>query len=123
MNHRINLRTRQGRAVDPKLALTQAALVADAGEGEGGTINQQEEFADMSDEEFEESLATLAEEEEEPLPDYWAAFRRRARINTYTVLSPALAIDDYPGGEGQLQTYPIVFGVNGHRVRTVTGDG
>jgi hypothetical protein len=103
------------RAADPKLALQQAAIAADAG--------QPDDFAEMNDDEFEAYLTSLAAQEEEPLPANWLRFRHATRPNTYTVISPALALDDYPGGEGKLWTYPIIFGANGHRVQTVAGAG
>lgn len=99
---------------DPKLALQQAAIRAG--------LDQPDEFSEMSDEEFEASLATLAQREDDPLPAQWTAFRRSTRPNTYTIIAPALALDDYPGGGGKLWTYPVVFGASGHRVRTVAGD-
>ena len=43
-------------------------------------------------------------------------------MNTYTVISPLLALDDYPGSEGTLRSYPTIFGASGHHVRTVAGE-
>jgi hypothetical protein len=40
-------------------------------------------------------------------------------VNTYTVIGPDLALDDYPGAEGRLDQYPVTFGVNDYRVRTL----
>lgn len=58
--------------------------------------------------------------EDPPRPRQWQAFRHRARPNTYTVIGPSLAFDDYPteGADG-LNKYPTAFGVNSGRVRTV----
>jgi hypothetical protein len=53
------------------------------------------------------------------LPPDLTAFRRAARINTYTVVSPDLFLDDYPGAEGRIDTYPVIFGVNSGRARTL----
>jgi hypothetical protein len=52
-------------------------------------------------------------------PDELQEFRRRSRMNTYTVVGLGLALDDYPGAEGRLDQYPVGFGVNSARVRTV----
>jgi hypothetical protein len=91
--------------VDPQLALMQAALQADAGVGD------QIEDGDL-DEEFAE----------EPLPAFYDAFRRRARINTYTVLGPELPLDDYPFFTPPPQNYPTVFGPSSVRTRTLAGE-
>lgn len=53
----------------------------------------------------------------------WQTFRRGARINTYTVLSPELALIDYPFAGDPPNDYPTIFGPNSGRVRTLTRDG
>jgi hypothetical protein len=58
-------------------------------------------------------------DDEPQLPEELQAFRRQARVNTYTVAGPGFILDDYPGAEGGLSGYPILFGVNLHRVRTI----
>jgi hypothetical protein len=55
--------------------------------------------------------------------DRWQPFRRSARINTYTVLSPELALNDYPFAGDPPNDYPTIFGANSGRVRTLTRDG
>jgi hypothetical protein len=48
----------------------------------------------------------------------WHDFRRRTRMNTYTVLSPMLSPEDYPTA-GDLHGYPVSFGPNSTQVRTL----
>jgi hypothetical protein len=62
-------------------------------------------------------------DEDPPLPPAFERFRRSARINTYTVIGPGLALDDYPLAEGdRLDHYPVIFGVSSGRVRTLGGE-
>ncbi len=48
----------------------------------------------------------------------WQEFRHRARVNTYTVISPTLRVEDYPP-RTDLRTYPAAFGPNSAHVRTL----
>jgi hypothetical protein len=87
--------------VDPKLALAEAAALAHAGHKPD-----------------EEEIAELLQDDP-PLPDALQRFRRQARINTYTVVGPEFFLDDYPGAGGRIDEYPIIFGANSGRVRTI----
>lgn len=69
--------------IDPQLAVVQAAREADEAAAHGQESEPSPEILD-GDERFE-----VGEYAEEPLPAFYEAFRRRARINTYTVLGPS----------------------------------
>lgn len=93
--------------LDPNLALTQAAIRADAADGEPSALEAEnsDEFTDAPD------------DPEPPAP--WIEFRRGARVNTYTIIGYGLALDDYPLAGDSLDAPPTAFGVNYHRVRTI----
>jgi hypothetical protein len=114
--------------IDPQLALAQASIEADNAEVQQqepqaleDAINPAERDepggieAQDTDEDTEEA------DEEEPLPPFYDAFRRRARINTYTVIGPELALDDYPFYTPPPDVYPTIFGPNDDRTRTLAG--
>jgi hypothetical protein len=106
-----------GGIFDPKLALDQIALQLDAGNDE------EPEPQPMSESEGDEDeFAEILESEAEPLPAFYDAFRRRARFNTYTVIGPELAIDDYPFFTPPPENYPTIFGPNSFRIRTLARD-
>lgn len=48
----------------------------------------------------------------------WHNFRRKARINTYTVVGPTMLLEDYPPAT-DLRNYPVAFGPNSDQVRTL----
>jgi hypothetical protein len=76
-----------------------------------------------ADSEIAEQDLYLPVDEDPPLPPEFEAFRRSARINTYTVIGPGLALDDYPLAEGdRLDLYPVIFGVSSGLVRTLGGE-
>jgi hypothetical protein len=52
--------------------------------------------------------------EPSPLPEDLQAFRRRARVNTYTVIGPDFFLDDYPGIH---DPHSVAFGVTSYRIR------
>jgi hypothetical protein len=100
--------------IDAGLALEQAAAQADAAADDALPT------AGASGNDVEIDVGELAADvEDPPLPEALQTFRRRARVNTYTVIAPDLAIDDYPGVEGRLDQYPVTFGVSSYRVRTL----
>lgn len=103
-------------AIDPKLALVQTTIAADLAEAEGQSLSGEE--LEVEDEQDVEELA-FEPEEDPSLPMGLVGFRQRARINTYTVIGPELALDDYPLSEGRLDQYPVTFGVTNNRVRTL----
>lgn len=89
-------------SLDPRGQLRQAIAVADAAAGDG------------------EGEDDWKPPDDPPRPERWQAFRRDARPNTYTVIGPALLLDDYPlAGEEGLARYPTAFGVNSSSVRTL----
>jgi hypothetical protein len=106
--------------LDRALALAETVAIADAESGSAAGVmlrdNEQQDDEDGGGE-----LGMELHDEDPPLPEALGAFRSRARINTYTVIGPDLALDDYPGAEGRLDQYPIIFGANSSRVRTLDG--
>lgn len=98
--------------LDPDVELDQAVILSDVGESQVGDAGE----ADSESDDW------LCDEgggfEDRPLPARWVAFRRGARVNTYSVLGPTLSLDDYPLGGAGLNRYPTIFGVNSGRVRT-----
>ena len=48
----------------------------------------------------------------------WREFRRKTRMNTYTVIGPTMSIEDYPP-RTDLREYPASFGPNSNQVRTL----
>jgi hypothetical protein len=109
--------------LDPQLALVQAAIQADHREAQVEEVVQAEHggLGDAEPEELEEELP-VDDEAEEPLPQFFESFRRRARMNTYTVIGPELALDDYPFYTPPPVGYPTTFGPNSGRTRTVAGE-
>jgi hypothetical protein len=105
--------------IDPQLALLQAARAADYGgaQSEDGEPATDVEDAAKADEAFE-----VAEYADKPLPAFYDTFRRGARINTYTVLGPELALEDYPFYTPSPESYPTVFGPSSVRTRTLAGE-
>jgi hypothetical protein len=104
--------------VSPTLALVEIAARADgAGTDTGLEPTQEVVDADPADE-------PLGAEEyvEEPLPTFYENFRRKARINTYAVIGPDLALDDYAFYTPPPQGYPTTFGPNSGRTRTLAGE-
>jgi hypothetical protein len=97
---------------DPDVAIADGAVEGDAQDEHASEDGEQGSDDEENDLEAENGG-------DPPLPSKLRAFRRRARINTYTVLSIELAVDDYPGAEGRLDDYPITFGANSGRVRTL----
>jgi hypothetical protein len=53
------------------------------------------------------------------LPSWYKDFRRKARINTYTVLGPELELENYPFFKQPSGLYPTIFGPNDGRTRTL----
>jgi hypothetical protein len=53
------------------------------------------------------------------LPPWYEDFRRKAHINTYTVLGPELQLENYPFFELPSGGYPTIFGPNDGRTRTL----
>lgn len=105
-----------GGVIDPQLAVVQAAREADEAAAHGQEFEPSPEVLD-GDERFE-----VEEYVEEPLPAFYEAFRRRARINTYTVLGPELALDEYPFFTPPPEGFPTTFGPNSVRTRTLASD-
>jgi hypothetical protein len=103
--------------VDPKLALTKAIKEADAREAAGQMPPQPDPTA--ADVDFEDSEFGFEEVEDPPLPPELQTFRRVARINTYTVVGPEFALDDYPLPEDRPNLAAATFGVTSFRVRTL----
>ncbi|MEX2646453.1 MAG: ETEC_3214 domain-containing protein [Gaiellaceae bacterium] len=104
--------------IDPQLALAQAAIDAD-----GAEAQEPDPAHEIIEPEPAYERVQLDEEDvEEPLPAFFDAFRRRARINTYTLLGPELALDDYPFYTPPPQGYPTIFGPNSGRTRTLAGE-
>lgn len=103
--------------VDPQLRLMGAALAADYEE------TQAQELAlprnDVDEGAFDDDYAYTGEQ---ALPRFYEAFRRRARINTYTVIGPELPLDDYPFFTPPPENYPTVFGPSSVRTRTLAGE-
>jgi len=96
---------------------TYVFSVNDAGYGAWATpFGAQAEFHDFSWG-FRPSDASYKE------MDTWRAVRSGTRINTYTVISPALGLSDYPFADGDPSRYPARFGVNSSETRLLTGDG
>ena len=99
--------------LDPKLALANAAIEADA------AAESEHDYDPEAEDALETEEVNGEEYEEPPLPAPWQAFRNRARVNTYTVIGPELALHDYPLRGERLDQYPTAFGVNSHRARTI----
>jgi hypothetical protein len=100
----------EGDLEDAGLALAEADAAADGAEGGADEAEGQPPVEDV---------ASL---EDDQLPENLRLFRRQARVNTYTVIGPALFLDDYPGAEGRIDQYPVIFGANSGRVRTLGRD-
>lgn len=109
----------EGESIDPKLALTKAIKEADARRDETDATPSEPDVGFADAEEDETELAAFDEVENPPLPAELDAFRRSARINTYTVIGPELALDDYPLPEGRPDLSGATFGVMSVRVRTL----
>jgi len=110
--------------LDPKLALAQAVAEADAAESDHASVRADDlqSHATPGDKlagEDEPEGIDGGEAREVDVPAYWGRFRRRSRVNTYTVIGPELALDDYPLARRKLYEPGTIFGVNYHRVRTV----
>jgi hypothetical protein len=101
-----------------QLALMQPAQEAEDAEAQGLRFPSNNTVADA-----EPTHESSVEEEyaEEPLPAFYDAFRRHARIHTYTVLGPELALNDYPFFTRLPQDPPTIFGPNSDRTRTLAG--
>jgi hypothetical protein len=102
---------------DPQLADVQPAHgTEDAGaQGLGFPLNHGVADAEPAKE------SSVEEHADGPLPSFYEAFRRHARINTYTVLGPELTLDDYPFFTRLPQDPPTIFGPNSDRTRTLAG--
>ena len=59
---------------------------------------------------------------EDPLPAFYDNFRRKARINTYTVIGGELILEDYPFYTPPPELFPTTFGVDSGRTRTLLGE-
>jgi hypothetical protein len=105
--------------IDPQLLLQQAAARADLDDADGPEeLDVDEDGEALPDLEglTEEQLAELFPDPP-PLPAELERFRERARINTWTVIGPGLAFDDYPFAARPNQPYASIFGPNINIVR------
>jgi hypothetical protein len=108
-----------GGIFDPRLKLDQMALKLDAA-NEEEVETQASALEEGDGDEFVDMLE--GETEQEPLPAFYDAFRRRARFNTYTIIGPELALDDYPFFTPPPENYATIFGPNSFRIRTLARD-
>lgn len=106
---------------DPRPSLLKVASEADAAEAEALAARPD---ADIADSELAVADSEPIDDDyvDEPLPAFYDNFRRKARINTYTVIGGELMLDDYPFYTPPPQLYPTTFGVNSGRTRTLLGE-
>jgi len=102
---------------DSQLARVQPAHGAEDAKAQGLGSSSNDSVADAEP----AHEPSFEKHSEEPLPAFYDAFRRNAKINTYTVLGPELALDDYPFFTRLPEDPPTIFGPNSDRTRTLAG--